>query len=132
MVGVEYYSNSLNWSNYFYMNGFKGYLVSDELFNGSTFTFSAEIYAWDLFNNYHYYEGEQQPTSEYLTKYPIYANLLSVSKEFYDYVITRSKYSEAQNNPLAEPVNVFSNVKNGYGIFSSFSASQDSVLIKYE
>jgi len=106
-----YYSliNSDNYT-YFYMDGLNGYMVSDNFFNGKQFTINADLMGW----------GGYLPT--------LYIFLISISEDFYNYAISNDKYREASYNPLAEPVNVFSNIKNGFGIFTSYSVSIDSLV----
>lgn len=120
LTRIEYSSNTLNYANYFYMNELTGYVISDELFQGINYTFSVDVYIYSLY----------KPDGTYVDK--IYANLISVSEDFYNYVISRNKYSSANGNPLAEPVNVFSNVTNGFGLFTSYSSSRDSIELKVQ
>lgn len=45
----------------------------------------------------------------------------SVSKEMYDYYKSLAKYELSQSNLFAEPEQIFSNIKNGLGIFAGYS-----------
>lgn len=49
--------------------------------------------------------------------------LRSVSKQYYDYMITSELHLDVKNNPLAQPVNVLNNIENGFGIFAGYSNS---------
>lgn len=51
------------------------------------------------------------------TVYPVF-KLARISEARYRYHKSYKKAQEADGNPFAEPVNVYSNVKNGHGIFS--------------
>ena len=53
--------------------------------------------------------------------------LRSISEAQYRYFRSADLQYENDGNPFAEPVQVYSNVRNGYGIFTGFSA--DSVVI---
>ena len=46
--------------------------------------------------------------------------LYSVSKTYYDYMTTYNVHEEVRGNPFAEPVQVHTNVQNGFGIFAGF------------
>jgi hypothetical protein len=44
--------------------------------------------------------------------------LLSITKERFNYMKSYALYQSTLNNPLAEPVILYSNISNGYGLFS--------------
>jgi Domain of unknown function (DUF4249) len=52
----------------------------------------------------------------------------TLSEEFYKYHLSLSR--QGNNSPLNDPDAVFNNVKNGYGNFSGYSVSYDTVLLK--
>jgi hypothetical protein len=56
--------------------------------------------------------------------------LMNISKEYYDYATSLIKSNEANNNPFAEPVPVFSNVKNGLGCFAGYNKSELVLKVK--
>lgn len=49
--------------------------------------------------------------------------LRNVTREYFLYKTSLEKYFEIEGNPFAEPVNVFTNVENGLGIFTGFAQS---------
>lgn len=49
--------------------------------------------------------------------------LFSLEQDLYRYLVSRSKSLQAENNPLAEPVQVYSNIRNGMGIFAGAAGS---------
>ncbi|MCF6364702.1 MAG: DUF4249 domain-containing protein [Bacteroidales bacterium] len=114
MVSLDYNMNNSSWQNYLHMNNFNGYILSDELFNGNSHTLNADIYLY----------GDSSPET-------VYINFHRINKEFYQFVISYSKYEETEYNPLAEPVNIKTNINNGFGFFSSYSTAKDSVIIEY-
>jgi len=59
-----------------------------------------------------------------------YIRFYTVSKEFYQYYISLSKHLNAQDEFFMEPVQVYSNIKNGFGIFAGYSIDVDSVEIQ--
>lgn len=54
-------------------------------------------------------------------------SLKSVSRDYYRYVVSYQKYKESNGNPFAEPVQVFNNVSNGFGIFAGYSGTRYTI-----
>jgi hypothetical protein len=48
----------------------------------------------------------------------------NITKELYDYQKSLRSFNQNSNNPFSEPSPVYSNIKNGLGIFASFNSSQ--------
>jgi hypothetical protein len=104
-------------------NGLEGITFSDKLVNGKKYILTISFGIDQLIHSY---------SSGFLPyKSVIYFRLLSITKEFYTYLKTLKLYSKNYSNPLAEPVEVNSNVTGGYGIFTGAAASQDSIVFKY-
>lgn len=82
-------------------------LISDEFFNGSTYKVSVNT--------------PSNRFTDSLSRYYLYFK--SISKEMYLYKKTLNKYYNANGNPFAEPVRVYSNVENGMGILGAYSFS---------
>ena len=113
-----YLEGSAEGTEYFHFNNLmSGYVLSDDLFNGREKTLYAKISTWQLFD--YYYQD--------LPQSPLYIHLYSISEDLYRFILTYNKYTDALGNPFAEPVNIYSNVKNGLGIFSGVNVSTDSV-----
>ena len=56
--------------------------------------------------------------------YPtIIVTLRTVSEDFYNYKITGSLHDNSSDNPFAQPVNVYKNIDNGFGIFAGYRIS---------
>lgn len=47
-----------------------------------------------------------------------YLKLSRITEDYFKYIKSYDVYYNSSDNPFAEPANVFSNVQNGYGIFS--------------
>jgi Domain of unknown function (DUF4249) len=47
--------------------------------------------------------------------------LWNTSKELYDYQLSLRKFNATSNNPFSEPTPVFTNIKNGLGIFAAYN-----------
>ncbi len=93
-------------------NGYRaGYYISDELFNGSEVNISLKTF---------YYAGNVDPVEIILFSYP------------YEYVYfhtTGTRYMNARNNPFSQPMNIYSNVKNGIGIVCGVSKSMQTIYL---
>ena len=46
-----------------------------------------------------------------------------VDPSYYFYSVSKQKYYQANGNPFSEPVQVFNNIDNGFGLFTAFSRS---------
>ncbi len=55
--------------------------------------------------------------------------LLSISEEAYLFYKTRYLQDKTSNNPLSEPVIIYSNIINGSGLFAGTSSSSDSIIL---
>ena len=86
-------------------------LINDNLFSGRDYTFRTKLY------HRRYSYGSQ------LLRQHVRVVLLSVSEEYYKYFITKNLQDHASGDPFAQPVQVFTNVENGLGIFAGYSAS---------
>jgi len=123
-------NEDVTYSNQFYLNlnsydpsviiadyNINGLLFNDELFDGKLHTLS-------FFTDYFYY-GSTEGSS---IKYFILLN--SLSEDLYNYYLSYTKYQEVNDNPFAEPVKVYNNIENGFGIFGGASIAIDSVEIE--
>lgn len=90
---------------------------SDDFFNGKTYTFQFRP------DYYSYYEQSDEENEIYIT-------LRTIDEGQYRYFRSVDLQYENDGNPFAEPVQVYSNVENGFGIVSGSSASQ--VVVNFE
>jgi hypothetical protein len=73
------------------------------------------------------------PYIEYDTQYDsLFVNLKTLSKELYLYRNTYRKQVDANENPFAQPVQVYSNIDGGFGIFGGYSNFRKSIKIPRE
>jgi hypothetical protein len=56
-----------------------------------------------------------------------YVKVLRITEDYFRYIKSYSSYESASGNPFAEPVNVYSNVKNGFGILAVSTAAADTL-----
>jgi hypothetical protein len=89
-------------------------VFSDELINGKNYNLKVTV---DKYNFY---------TDTTLVQ----ANLISITEDYYLYKKTLDKHNEAKGNPFAEPVQVYNNIKNGYGIFSGYQNYAFHFIVK--
>lgn len=92
-------------------NGFgqRGASFTDELFANSTTTIDVQFYPWRI--------------SE------VYVVLSTGTEEYYLYEQSYNRYQQSNDNPFAQPVQVYTNVNNGLGIFAGVSSVTDSVIV---
>ena len=57
-------------------------------------------------------------------------SLHHISASFYQYSLSARRYDDAEDNPFAEPVILYSNVKNGYGVFSMGSTRKYKIQVR--
>lgn len=92
-------------------------LVSDRNFNGTTKTIVFYVSNYDM-NEMTNQQGRKiKPTLE----------LLHINEDYYRYIKSVNAYDNALDNPFAEPVNVITNIKNGYGFFTTFALAIDTL-----
>ncbi len=58
-----------------------------------------------------------------------YIELISLNRSGYLYRKSIDDYNQARNDPFAEPVMVYCNIENGYGIFSGYST--DTYMVTF-
>ena len=60
----------------------------------------------------------------------LHAILRNTTEEYYNYNYTRDLQVSVENNPFAQPVQVYDNIENGLGIFAGYSQIEKKVAIK--
>lgn len=99
----------LNNSNFDYESGL---IFNDRLFNGRNQNIK--------FRKNYYTSGQH-------TNYLVI--LQSISEDYYNYLVSSILYRSGEGNPIAEPVSVTSNVKNGFGIVTAVNQWIDSSIV---
>lgn len=84
----------------------QGIFFSSESFTGQTHSF-------DIFVESHYLDPD----------YEFEVRILTFTRELYEYSTALQRQQSVSGNPFAEPVQVYSNVSNGFGIFNGYSLS---------
>lgn len=93
-------------------------LVSDKTFNGKQKTIIFYVNTSDM--------GPFVDPLTNRTQRP-WLETMHIHEEYYRYIKSINIYDDVSGNPLAEPVNVISNVKGGYGFFSTYTSSVDTL-----
>ncbi len=104
-------------------------LVSDELYIDENATSAHSIYLSDeLFQNQEIdlkintlWQLQGKCSREDCFDYKVYITVRSLSKEYFQYRQSSGLQSRLENDVFAEPVNVFTNITNGFGIFAGFN-----------
>lgn len=98
------------------------FFFSDQLFNGQEYTFTTKL---------PYYQKDT------VKGFPVFVSFRSISYNYYKYRKTWTRHLQNQNSGLnhfndifrGEPIDMYSNVNNGFGIFAGFS--QDFKQLKF-
>ena len=74
---------------------------------------------------FYYIPPQHEDSHRYISSHYIIVYLRSVTEEYYKFKTTmiQQKYARAEDilYGAAEPINVFTNIQNGYGIFAGFN-----------
>ena len=107
---VEEYLNTAELTN---GGSLVGVVFSDKIINGKRYSLNLTM-------------GYQAHYSD--VRRVIYFHLYSISENYYKYIRTLNLFNAKFGKPLSEPVQVFSNITGGYGIFAGASVSCDSLV----
>ena len=105
-------------ANSFYMD----YVSDDPVFGKDEGT----VFSDDLFNSKDYSLKIRLPRHLVLGKI-FWVNFITASKDYYTYFKSYRQFQDTYENPLAEPVFVYSNIENGLGIFAGLTPEKQSV-----
>lgn len=94
------------------------YIFSDDLFEGKERT----IQIWKYISHYYMDPSNPQIYNMPETIYDRFTvHVQHISKDLFNYLKYLELYNYYHDNPISEPVPVYSNVKNGAGIFAGFN-----------
>ena len=80
--------------------------------------------AHDVTNDIVYQPGDT------IDRFRLYTILRTTTEEYYQYNYTRDLQASTENNPFAQPVQVFDNIEGGLGIFAGYNQVEKEVTIK--
>lgn len=83
---------------------------TDELFDGSSKTLEIELQNVSMYVDY------------------LEIRLTSASKDLYDYERTQEAYQFSNGDPFAQPVQVYSNIEGGFGIFAGDQVDKHQII----
>ncbi|MEL6656881.1 MAG: DUF4249 domain-containing protein [Bacteroidota bacterium] len=61
----------------------------------------------------------------------IFAELRTVSREYYLYFTTVNRQQNQSDGPFNDPIIIFNNVENGSGYFAGYNTTQDSIQLSF-
>lgn len=56
-------------------------------------------------------------------------HFLEISKEYYDFVESRERLESSNGNPFGQPGSILSNIEGGIGIFTGFTATEETFIL---
>lgn len=119
----SWYSEKNGDSESMSLNGYEIYF-SDNLFNGKSHTLN-------ILNNFSPVNVYSREINDYNKLVVYYLILKKHNKEHYQYQKSLS-LSTNSDNFLAEKVQIYTNIQNGFGIFSAYTPKIDSVLVNLQ
>ena len=93
-------------------------LMKDVNFNGGQKQLKLSVGSLSLITYTHPING---------TVYRPHIKVYRITEDHFRFLKSMDAYDQASENPFAEPANVFTNVKNGYGIFSISTVAVDTL-----
>jgi hypothetical protein len=90
------------------------FVMKDVRFEGRVKEVTLQVRSGDIGNFLH-------PTTGILYR-PV-VELTAITEAYYRYYKSQKIYEDAQSNPFAEPVSVYTNITGGYGIFAAYGAA---------
>lgn len=96
----------------------QGLTFSDALFEGKSVKIS--------FNTYlpYYYDVQ-------VTEMEVILTLKEISEPLFNYQTTAALQNNLEGNPFAEPVPVYNNIENGYGVFGGYSQKNYPLTVEF-
>jgi hypothetical protein len=94
------------------------FMMMDKRFNGA-------VKELNVFIRNHELEAVTDTVSN--RQYKVVAELKNITPEQYKYRKSYGAYRDSDDNPFAEPVLVYTNVKNGYGLFTTYNLARDTI-----
>lgn len=108
------------------------YSNTDGFLEDESTDFEGKLYFEDLL-----FDGQPKTVEFGVTDYSFYESdtvwlnvrMEQIDPSYFLYVKSYESYREAHGNPFSEPVQVYTNVKGGYGIFSGSSSSTYKLVV---
>jgi hypothetical protein len=107
--------------------GNDSFIFPDDYFQGKEYSIKFRTAKGGYGNHFYSGYGGYGPSNIIFERNEIHVQKLS--KDLYNYMKYLKLYKHYHDNPFAEPVPVYSNVKNGIGIFAGFN---DEIKLQYD
>jgi hypothetical protein len=107
----------------------RGIAFTDKIINGQKSNFTVTISCTDI--GLPFWKDDFNNINHGNHKKAIYFRLYSITEEYFIYIQTLNQYNKSYDNPLSDPVLVYSNVTGGYGILGGAAVSSDSIVFTY-
>ncbi len=109
-----------------------GLVFNDKAFNTTNHIVSgsATTYADAFSENTNYYSWDEREKVYYVNFNKIYIYLQHLNKELYQFYSSHAKMLKNQDDLYSEPVPVYSNIENGYGIFAGENTTLEKVNVE--
>lgn len=123
---MSYTGKKLSRPTYLYSN-------NDGFLKDESTDFEGKLYFEDLL-----FDGQMKTVEFGITDYSFFESdtvwldvkMEQVDLPYYLYVLSYESYQQAHGNPFSEPVQVYTNVQGGYGIFAGSSTSNIPIVIR--
>ncbi len=107
-----------NTESQFTLNSISGQAFSDEKINGFSYKLKIET-------------GIPTYGEAYFTGSTYNVYMMSITKDLYLHILSYNKAQYSSNDPFTQPVQIFSNITDGLGIFSAINITKKSVYVKF-
>jgi hypothetical protein len=116
-------------SSYFTTYATRGIAFSDKIINGKKSNLAVIICCDDI--GLPFWNDDSEADKDDNHRKVVYFRLYSITEDYFKYIQTLNQYYKNYDNPLSDPVQVYSNVTGGYGIFAGAAVSSDSLVFTY-
>ncbi len=105
----------------FTVNGIYGKAFTDELFDGKQYTIDI--------TSTHYKENFDDGKD--YNNWQVKVKLLTISEDIYNYIVSFNLNQQTEYDPFAQPVQIYTNVEDGLGLFSAYTTTIDSLSLDF-
>lgn len=123
-ITMQYTGRLVTQTSYLYGN-------DDRFLKSESINFEGKLYFEDLL-----FDGLPKTVEFGISDYAYYESdtvwlqvrMHQIDPSYYRYILSYNAYQDAHGNPFSEPVQVYTNVVNGFGIFAGSSSSGFSII----
>lgn len=122
IIPYSFESNDIIFGEHQNWFGNEGAIFTDEIF-ASKGEYQLSIFANIYIYQYDFSSGHSSVTKSESNVSKFYIHLKSVSESYYKYVASYQNWRQSNGDPFSQPVQVYNNISNGYGIFAGYSSA---------